>query len=715
MTYNWDKEQKEIKRYLAMTREQLEKIYKYNHANLNLKYAIMEKYRYGIEEDMNEDEVYDENYFIEHFGKEKSEKMLNELVEANHGSSLVFYARTIGDDKKGNQKKQIEILNKAIDIGFLPAFDDLFNIYHKNKAQLKKVIEKGMALDYGKAYYWYAIAYKTTKKKLYELLHYSADILNCDSAQQYLSTLYDIKGDKQKSLEYTIKAANNYNTSAMLTLGNYYRDGIMVEKNIDLAIKWYKTVIEYSEKDGRHELAILYRQIGKETEAYELFYQNHIYNLESEYELGKCYRDGIGCEVNEMSAFECFLHAVEHLFEYAVDLAECYYKGIGSKQNYKQAYYILTDVAEGHPHDSYDPEKFAKMKSELEELRCCHCGEFNTKTIKNGIEICKNCGKNWNEMTLNITKKLEIEDITINDIKICAIGGTPSYNNVKYISDTFSKQNDNYRDYEHFWAIKSDNKIVGGDDCILGGIVCKIIQNPEVKPYADINEPILSICLIAYNSKKTFDAIINSIEIYARAQGIRIIEFEANNSKFQSFYNKLAKYKNVKKVGKYFILLPKYQISSQNYGNLQIRHAEIGEEYDIGVGSPKEIQDDETFFGYLESDNMKYSLALNYIVAYDNLQCLHKGYAVGYLTRVSDYKTYNCFFLKDFFVDTESDEKYDYTNKLFKFLIDFCKFHLAEYIKIKINPNKHYSLFYNYCKNTLGFVEKEGYLIKNLK
>lgn len=701
IAYDWKTEVQKVKKYSNLTLDELEKLYSKSKDNLNIKHALMLRYHSGDDlYEYNEDDRFEILEQEKYKNEDKYKALLDELIKANHGSSIVYLSTTYEYWKK--EDEQIKLLNKAIDIGFLPAFDNLCYIYRNKKLKLKKTLEKGMVLGYGGAYYWYALKVEKNKKKRQELIEYAADVLNDERAQEYISNLYEITGNQPKAFEYMLKSAKNYNPSAMDKVGKFYEGGIGIRKNIVQAEKWYHTAMEYGSEHGKHHLAMLYLKTNRETQGFNLLWENRYRLSESMHELGICYRDGIGCEVDEVLAFECFETVVnDNFYEYNIDLAECYYKGIGTAQNYVEATEQLID---SHPYDSYNPEKFVKIKSELEKLKCSHCGEFGTKIIKNGVEVCKKCSANWNEMTLNSTKKLNIEQINVGDINLYAIGDSLS-SEARYISnDYFNEHGYDYFDTEIFKALK------GGE--YKGGFVYKTIQNPEVKPYANKGDNILRICEVVYQNKKILDAIISGIEIYARAQGIRIAEFNAENPKYKSFYNKLEKYKNIKKVGNYFILQPQYQIAPQIHRNLQTRHAEIGEEYDIGVGSPKDILDGETYLGYIESENMKYPLGLNYFVAYDTQKCLHKGYAVGSLTRVTDYKTYNCYFIKEFFVDTQEDEKYNLANKLFNFITEFCKFHLAEFIKIKIIPNKHYLPFYDYCKHTLGFVEKEGYLEK---
>ncbi|GAB6976556.1 hypothetical protein JCM15124A_14630 [Prevotella falsenii] len=58
------------------------------------------------------------------------------------------------------------------------------------------------------------------------------------------------KPDKKKGLEWLFKAANGCEPWAMFYIGNCYKRGDGVEKNIDEAIRWYKKAAEYGDEDA---------------------------------------------------------------------------------------------------------------------------------------------------------------------------------------------------------------------------------------------------------------------------------------------------------------------------------------------------------------------------------------------------------------------------------------------------------------------------------
>ena len=77
--------------------------------------------------------------------------------------------------------------------------------------------------------------------------------------QYYLGILYfegwnGEKPDKKRGLAWLYKAANSCEPWAMFYIGNCYRRGDGVDKNIDEAIHWYKKAAEYGDEDAPNVL-----------------------------------------------------------------------------------------------------------------------------------------------------------------------------------------------------------------------------------------------------------------------------------------------------------------------------------------------------------------------------------------------------------------------------------------------------------------------------
>ena len=78
--------------------------------------------------------------------------------------------------------------------------------------------------------------------------------------------------EAEKAVAYFHKAVDAGNFEAMISLGCYYTDGVVVEQDYDEAFKWFKCAAE------------------DET------YAGGLYNL------ARCYREGLGTKKNEAEA-----------------------------------------------------------------------------------------------------------------------------------------------------------------------------------------------------------------------------------------------------------------------------------------------------------------------------------------------------------------------------------------------------------------------------
>ena len=710
MKYDWEKEVREVKKYRHRSVSELSSLYSKNKKNLNIKFAYMQRLYYGDNlEDMDEDD-YDYyratrfHYYNE--DKEKAMHLLDELLKVNHGSSIVFSADDYVFDR--SLKEQREILNKAIDLGFLPALDALADTYDKESDEIK-VYKRGMELGYGGSYIDMT-DYIDDDEKEEEYLHYAADVLNYGLAQEILGSHYQIYEDYDKCFEYYLKASLNGDSGAMIQLGKLYEEGKGTEKNINEAIKWYKEAIEYGEEYGTHNLAMIYLKEGKEKEGFNLLYFNQKKTPASKLELGRCYRDGIGCKKDEYRAFECFDDVIDSTwYEYAGELAECYYKGIGVDVDYERAYHYACYY---DPIESDNPKKFKELRDALEELRCPHCGEFDTKVVENNYEVCSSCKKRWNEMILNSEEKLVLDELVIDGIKFIPVNTKgfsrpESMNYLRYIS---KDNTDNYENCDYVMAFIGEEYV--------GSFIGESIKNPVVKAYAGKDEPLYLVRVLCARDDETLTVILKYIEKLARARGEGYIDFNNENKEYEEFYAFLRNYEHATEIDNYIFDYAGYRLKGIVDGSLEIRPTYIGEEYDIGKGAPLDMEEGETNLGYMESEKIDYSYGLDYLVIYDNDKKAyeaHRAYLIGETIRVTDTKTYNCYFIKDFFMYEDSNLKYELADKLFNYLINLCEYRSCKYIKIKIVDNKFYSYFYDYCKNNLKMEEKEGYLVKEIK
>ena len=704
-SYDWKTEEKEVKRYSHRSVSELSALYRKYPKNLNIKFAYMQRLYYGDDVDKmdDEDEYRARKFHYYNEDEPKALKLLDELLMMNHGSSMVFSAN--GYVIKKPLEERVEILNQAIDLGFLPALDDLAHLYCKDKDEEIKVHKRGMELGYPKSYIDMAY-FLDDKEKKEEYISFAADVLNSGLAQYVKAKNYRICENYNESFKYYLKASLNGNSDAMVDLGQLYERGLGCQKDLNEAIKWYKEAIEYGEEYGTHHLAMIYLNNGKEKEGFQLLYSNKKKTPVSMAELGRCYRDGKGCEVDEYKAFECFDSVIDSdFYEYTVELVECYYKGIGVDVDYESAYEYLCYY---DPIDSVDPKKFKELKADLEALRCPHCGEFDTKVVEDNYEICSSCKRKWNEMKLYSEEKLILDELVIDGIEFIPENTSAIYDPqegcyLRYISKDNS---DNYENCDYVVAY------INGE--YVGSFIGESILNPIIKAYAGKDQPLYSLRVLAARDEETIKVILKYIEKLARARGDGYIDFNNENKEYEEFYAFLRNYEHASEIDNYIFNYVGYGLKGIVDGPLEIRPTYMGEEHDIGKGAPLDMEEGETNLGYVEDANLRYTYSMDYLVIYDTSKRAHRAYLIGEGIRVTDTETYNCFFIKDFFVYEESDLKYELTDKLFAYLIKRCEHCYCKYIKVKIVDNKYFSYFYEYCKKYLKMEEKEGYLIKKV-
>lgn len=102
--------------------------------------------------------------------------------------------------------------------------------------------------------------FRNDAKTEFELTSYCAELGHLPSLYRTAELLLYGKGtpaDPQKAREYLELAAENKHTDAYVTLGNIYRDGIGVEKNLNTAENYYWKAAEEDNFDGKSKLRSL--------------------------------------------------------------------------------------------------------------------------------------------------------------------------------------------------------------------------------------------------------------------------------------------------------------------------------------------------------------------------------------------------------------------------------------------------------------------------
>lgn len=309
-------------------------------------------------------------------------------------------------------------------------------------------------------------------------------------------------------------------------------------------------------------------------------------------------------------------------------------------------------------------------------------------------------------MILNSTEELVYEPIEIDGI-------TYKFEDVSKIKDIDKSALKYVSSVEIKDISNCDYVVAYKDDKICAYFVAESVITKSVKAYMPAGETICSLKMVYYEDLDALKGLVFYMEKVTRARGISIVELDSDNSKYSEFYSSLIKELKYYELDNFIFRYVGFTLEERKVDHLEIRHAYPGEEYDIGKES-KWFEEGETNLGYLESEDLKYTYAFDYIVGYDNSAKDYFGYLIGDTIRVTDSKTYNCYFVYDFYIYADDDGKYQSANILFDYIIDLCKFRTVEYIRVKIVDNKFYNPFYDYCKNYLNMYEEDGYLVKKI-
>ncbi|MBO5715447.1 MAG: SEL1-like repeat protein [Clostridia bacterium] len=151
-----------------------------------------------------------------------------------------------------------------------------------------------------------------------------------------------------KNINELIFRATQGDPQAQLDLGYAYLRGEGIDKNIDLAISWWKKLAEITNPyDGERD--------DYTDEEYDAYEAAAYYMSLAQYELGYHYFHGIGVEQNQSEAINWFLRAASNDSPHAMnDLGECYFHGCGVEQDYSEALEWFRGAADmWHPTSQY--------------------------------------------------------------------------------------------------------------------------------------------------------------------------------------------------------------------------------------------------------------------------------------------------------------------------------------------------------------------------
>ena len=126
-----------------------------------------------------------------------------------------------------------------------------------------------------------------------------------------------IPEDKEKALEYFMRAANGGYGEAMSTLGLFYARGELVEKDLEKSLYWFDKAVKAGDEEAAYQIGKMLEN-GEEfekdlTAAVEWYKKGaEIESLSCSYKLGLIYSRGEGVEPDEYEAEKYFLQAANN-------------------------------------------------------------------------------------------------------------------------------------------------------------------------------------------------------------------------------------------------------------------------------------------------------------------------------------------------------------------------------------------------------------------
>ena len=281
------------------------------------------------------------------------------------------------------QKNQTAI-ERLLDIA--NEFYDSENIEEKAKCLLlyQNIImldpENAFALNRIGNCYSYGIGVSIDKEKAKEYYFTAASLGNISAQYNYANQLY--RENNNDCIEWFEKASINGDSDALDMLGDIYRDGILAEKNIDLAVSYFNEAIDAGNQYAMLDLGVLFlegEEIPKDTlkgiELMKKAYEQK--NPDAAVNLSKVYIRGDGVEQNVDLAIEWAMKALElGDNNQLASIAHNYYEGSkGLEKNNSKALELFLIAAEAKHAES-----------------CYNCGIFYLNgygTEKNDDLACK--------------------------------------------------------------------------------------------------------------------------------------------------------------------------------------------------------------------------------------------------------------------------------------------------------------------------------------
>ncbi len=233
--------------------------------------------------------------------------------------------------------KRVMMLQKAAEAGSLEAMYDLSDCYYdgdgvdKNMPLAVKWMTKSADGGYVKAQAALGAAYcmggagldqSYTLSEKYLLMAAEKDNLD---AQAYLSTLYVGMEDYEKAMVWARKATQMEHPQACLMLGRIYDEGLGVDVNHIEGLKWFEKAADKGDADAQNIVGNIYLNAdyvqNNPQKAFKYYQmaaaQGHLDGMAN---LGYCYQEGIGTDMNIMSAEEWLRKAADGGLQDAIDI-----------------------------------------------------------------------------------------------------------------------------------------------------------------------------------------------------------------------------------------------------------------------------------------------------------------------------------------------------------------------------------------------------------
>ena len=116
---------------------------------------------------------------------------------------------------------------------------------------------------------------------------------NCSTIQMVDGNII-VEENKKEAFKLYEKASKNGSIESKIRLADFYIEGVICEKNIDLAIGLYSSCIELGFGMAAHNLATVYRDLGNYSKAFQLYKTSQNLDKTNSIELAYCYYFGIG-------------------------------------------------------------------------------------------------------------------------------------------------------------------------------------------------------------------------------------------------------------------------------------------------------------------------------------------------------------------------------------------------------------------------------------